>query len=172
MNIGTTKQKRKLVAFVGFLLAATTLQAQVPAGRWEKVDSLQPGTRILVKLKAGDRLEGDFRNSSPDALVLSESIGQERTVAKSMVQSVQTAAKTPDRLRNGALIGMVTGAAAGVVSMVAFANAKTNGPVYWGDEGGYSWLVLAGLVGGGIGSAAGAGVDAAIRGHEVLYQAR
>jgi len=154
------------------ILAGGTLQAQVPAGRWEKVDSLQPGTRILVKLKAGDRLEGAFTSSSADILVLSESSGQERTFAKSMVRSVETAAGVPDRLRNGVLIGLVAGAAAGILGLVVYANAKTNGPVYWGDEEGSGYLIAGALVGSGIGAASGAAIDAAIRKRAVLYEAR
>jgi len=154
------------------MLTLATLQAQVPAGRWEKVENLQPGTRILVKLQPGDHLEGEFRSSSRDAIVLSESGGQERTIPKSMIQKVEMAARTPDRLRNGTLIGLAAGAALGVASMIVLADIKTDGPVYWWDDEGHSWLVLAGLVGGGLGAAAGAGVDAATRGREILYQAR
>ena len=89
-----------------------------------------------------------------------------------MVQSLRTAAKVRDRLCNGALIGTLIGAAAGVISMVVYANAKTDGPVYWGDEGGPAVLVGAAVVGGGIGAAAGAAVDASIMGRELLYQAK
>jgi len=166
------RQMRILVTIVSFLLATATLRAQVPAGRWEKVESLQPGTRILVKLQPGDHLEGEFRGSSPVGIILSESSGQERTIPKSMIQKVETAARNSDRLRNGTLIGLAAGAALGIASMAVFADVKTSGPVYWGDDEGYSWLILAGLVGGGLGAAAGAGIDAANRGREILYQAR
>jgi hypothetical protein len=157
-------RNQRICAILGIaMLVAAPLQGQVPLGRWEKVANLWPGTQILVKLKAGDLLEGGFKRLGPDAIVISELADQERTVAKSMVQSVRTAARVRDRLRNGSLIGTLIGAAAGVISMVAYANAKTNGPVYWGDEDGPGYLV---------GAAAGVAVDAAIKGRELLYQAR
>jgi len=163
---------QRICALAGFVaLAAAPLQGQVPLGRWEKVAMLLPGTQIVVELKAGDRLEGAFQNLGPDAIVIAEPAGQERTVARSMVKSVRTAARVRDRLCNGALVGTLIGAAAGVAGMVAFANAKTNGPVYWGDEDGPGYLVGAVLVGGGIGAAMGAVVDASIRGRELLYEA-
>ena len=163
---------QRIFALVGFAaLAAAPLQGQVPLGRWEKVAMLLPGTQIVVELKAGDRLEGAFQNLGPDAIVIAEAGDHERAVAKSMVQRISTAAKVRDRLCNGALIGTLIGAAAGVIGLVAFANAKTNGPVYWGDEDGPGYLVGAALVGGGIGAAMGAVVDASIRGRELLYEA-
>jgi hypothetical protein len=163
---------RRIYALVGIVaLAAAPLHGQAPLGRWEKVAMLSPGIQIVVELKAGDRLEGAFQNLGPEAIVIAEPGGEERRVAKSMVQGVRTAAKVRDRLCNGAWIGTLIGAAAGVIGLVAFANAKTNGPVYWGDEDGPAYLVGAALVGGGIGAAMGAVVDASIRGRELLYQA-
>jgi len=165
-------RNQHVCALVGMVvLAAAPLHGQVPLGRWEKVAILLPGTQIVVELKSGERMEGAYKSLGPDAIVIAEAGEQERTVAKSMVQSIRTAAKVRDRLRNGALIGTLIGAAAGVIGMVAFANAKTNGPVYWGDEDGPGYLIGAALVGGGIGAAMGAVVDASIKGRELLYQA-
>ncbi len=165
-------RNQRIYAILGIaMLVAAPLQGQVPLGRWEKMASLRPGTQILVELKAGDRLEGAFKRLGPDAIVIAELGEPERTVAKSMVQSLRTAAKVRDRLCNGALIGTVISAAAGVISLIAYANARTSGPVYWGDDGGPAVLVGAAVVGGGIGAAAGAVVDASIKGHELLYQA-
>jgi hypothetical protein len=170
---GGNMRNQRIYAILGLaMLAAAPPQGQVPLGRWEKVANLWPGTQILVELKAGDRLEGGFKSLGPDTIVISELGEKERTLARSMVQSVRTAARVRDRLCNGALIGTLIGTAAGVISLVAFANAKTNGPVYWGDEDGPAYLVGAAVVGGGIGAAAGAAVDASIKGRELLYQAK
>jgi hypothetical protein len=56
--------------------------------------------------------------------------------------------------------------------MVAYGNAKTNGPVQWMDEDGPGYLIGSAIVGGGIGAAIGALIDASIKHHEVLYKAR
>jgi len=165
-------RSQSICALLGIMVfAAAPLQGQVPLGRWEKVAILLPGTQIVVELKAGDRLEGAFRSLGPDAIVIAEPAGQQRTVARPMVRSIRTAAKVHDRLCNGALIGTLAGAVAGVIGMVAFANAKTDGPVYWGDEDGPGYLIGAALVGGGIGAALGAVVDVSIKGRELLYEA-
>jgi hypothetical protein len=166
------KNRQVVALMVVCVLAAAPLQGQVLPGRWEKLEQLQPGTRIIVRLQAGDRLEGGFQRITQDAIVLTEENSQERTIAKSMVSSIETSKKAPDRLRNGTLIGLLVGAAAGIASMAAIAEAKTSGPVYWGDEDGPGYLLGAALVGGGIGAATGAIVDASIKRHEVLYQAR
>jgi hypothetical protein len=168
MNRGISAAR---VCLIILMMMTVPLQAQVPLGRWEKMAGTPTGTRIQVELKAGDRLEGMYQSLGTDTLVILEERGQERTLAKSMVMSVRTAAKVRDGLGNGALIGTLAGAAAGVIGMVAFANAKTSGPVYWGDEDGPGYLIGAALVGGGIGAATGAVIDASIRSRELLYQA-
>jgi hypothetical protein len=163
-------QNRPIVAsLILLILAAAPLRGQVPPGRWEKVERLQIETPIIIRLKTGDRLEGTFKSVSQESLVIVEGSSRERMIPKTIVQKIETSAKFPDRLRNGALIGMAVGAAGGIGSMVAFAHAKTNGPVYWGEDGG-GYLVAAALVGGGIGAATGAIVDASIKHRQVLYQ--
>jgi hypothetical protein len=165
------RHQRIVTSFILCILAAASLQGQVLPARWEKVVGLQPGTSIIIRLKTGDRMEGAFVSLSQDAIVFTEDIARERVIPKSAVRKIETSAKAPDRLRNGALIGMLVGSAGGIGGMVAFANAKTNGPVYWGEDGS-GYLVGAALVGGGLGAVMGAIVDASIKRHEVLYQAR
>jgi hypothetical protein len=154
------------------ILAAAPLQGQVLPGRWEKVEALQRGTVIIIKLKTGDRLEGAFESVRPDAVALTEGSAQERTIPRSMIQRIEISVQAPDRLRNGTLIGLWVGAVAGIAGMVAFANAKTDGPVYWWDEDGPGFLISAALAGGGIGAATGAVVDASIKRPELLYQSQ
>jgi hypothetical protein len=163
--------RRTIVLLILCILTATPIQGQVLPGRWEKVEGLQPGTAIIVTLKTGERLEGVFKSVNQVAVDVTEEGPREREIPKSFVQSIETAGKVPDRLRNGTLIGLLIGAACGIASMVTFINGKTNGPVYWdGDGAGY--LIGAALAGGGIGAATGAIVDVSIKRHEVLYQAR
>jgi hypothetical protein len=154
------------------ILAAAPLWGQTPPGRWEKVEGLQPGTDISVRLKTGDRLNGSFKSISQDALEIIDDSTHVRKLPKSVIQAVETLSKNPDRLCNGTLIGALIGAAGGIAGMVAFGNAKTNGPVHWRDEDGPGYLVGAALVGGAIGAATGAIVDASIKHPEVLYKAK
>jgi len=153
------------------IFAAAPLQGQVLPGRWEKIEQLQPGTVIIITLKTGERVEGTFKSINQDAVCVSEGGAQEREIHKSLVQRIETAGKVPDRLRNGTLIGLLIGAASGIAAIVALIYAKTDGPVYW-DEDGAGYVISGALVGGGIGAATGAIVDASIKRPDVLYQAR
>jgi hypothetical protein len=158
--------------FIICILAAAPLWGQTLPGRWEKVEGLQPGTDINIRLKTGDRLKGTFKGVSPDALDLIDDSAQARTIPKSIIQAIETLGKKPDRLCNGAWIGALVGVAGGIAGMIAFGNAKTNGPVHWGVEEGPGYLVGAALAGGAIGAATGAIVDASIKHPEVLYRAK
>lgn len=166
------KSRQAIALVITFILAAAPLRGQTPPERWEKVEGLQPGTDISVRLKTRDRLNGSFKSISQDALEITDDSTHTRSLPKSVIQAVETLSKRPDRLCNGTLIGALVGVAGGIAGMVAFGNAKTNGPVYWGDEEGPVYLVGAALVGGAIGAATGAIVDASIKHPEVLYQAK
>jgi hypothetical protein len=56
------------------LISSGLLNAAVVPGRWEKVDGLQEGTRIVVEIKSGDRLEGALKGSSPQELTVNRLI--------------------------------------------------------------------------------------------------
>ena len=47
--------------FIVLLTTTPGFAAEVVRGRWEKVEMLKPGTGIVVKLKAGDRVEGLYQ---------------------------------------------------------------------------------------------------------------
>ncbi len=144
------------------LISSGLLNAAVVPGRWEKVDGLQEGTRIVVEMKSGDRLEGAFKGSSPQDLTVTDPAGSDRQVPKTAVAKIMTAEKVKDGLSNGMLIGMGvgTGVAVGAVALAV---------------GGFSeecvacgLAILAGFAGGW---AMGAVIDAIHYGPEVLYQA-
>jgi hypothetical protein len=166
------KSRQIIDSFIICILAAAPLSGQTPPGRWEKVEMLQPGADVSVRLKTGDLEKGKFKAVSQDALEIIDDSAQARKIPKSAIQSIETLSKKQDRLCNGALIGALIGVAGGIAGMVAYANAKTNGPVYWGDEDGPGYLVGAALAVGAIGAATGAIVDASIKRPEALYQAK
>jgi hypothetical protein len=169
---GKMKSRETIELIVLCILAAAPLRGQTPPGRWEKVEMLQPGTGVSVRMKTGDRLNGAFSGINQDALEIIDDGAQARKLPKSVIQAVEKLSKKPDRLCNGTLIGALVGVAGGIAGMVAFGNAKTNGPVHWGDEEGPGYLVGAALAGGAIGAATGAIVDASIKHPEVLYKAK
>ena len=162
--------KRFFSSLVLLLVTTTSLQAQTIPGRWEKVDALAPGTPIIVKLRAGDRFEGAFKNTDPEGISLTDRRQKELRVPKSAVRTVETAAKVRDRLRNGAWIGAGLGSLSGMVAVIGFARSVTASGSIWGQEM-TGYMVGAGLVGAGIGALAGTAVDAAMKSGEVIYRA-
>ena len=152
-----------LRAFVALtILATATLEAGVIPGRWEKVDGLQEGTRIVVEIKSGDRLEGAFKGSSPQELTVTDPAGSDRQVPKTAVAKIVTAEKVKDGLTNGMLIGMGVGTGVAVGAVALATGGVSEECIVCG------LAICAGFAGGwGIGAA----IDAIHQGPEVLYQA-
>ena len=55
--------KRIITLISALLLLNSHLWSEVMPGRWEKVDSLKPGTTIIIKLKGGDRMEWTWQGN-------------------------------------------------------------------------------------------------------------
>src|SRR5687768_10860724 len=58
-------------------------RTDVIPGSWERVAHLPAATRVAVTLKTGERIDGRFRALQPDALVLTDPAGTERSVTTS-----------------------------------------------------------------------------------------
>jgi len=139
------------------MLTDASLSAQVVLGRWEKVEALKAGTEIIVKLKAGDRVEGTFIGIGNEDIRLSEVGRAEVRLPKSAVQSIETKAKIRDNLKRGTYIGMAGGAVFGSLAGI-HAPSQARIPFVF--------------LGAGLGALCGASVDASIKGHELLYKTR
>ena len=110
---------RKVVTvFVLVLMVNTSAQAMVIPGRWEKVAAEKVGSKIIVTLMTGDRIECAFTGLSTDSLIVSTSNGVEREYSKANVARITTADKRQDSLANGAAIGA---AAAGIPVLILIA---------------------------------------------------
>ncbi len=152
------------------LFLTASLQAAVVPGRWDKVDKLASGEKILVKLKSGDRLEGAFSSSSSGGIELMKDTGGRLTLAKSDIARIVRAEKIRDKTLNGTLIGTGVGFGIGFGGLAAHnASVTASGPIFDGESVGY--YTLAGLMGAGIGALVGTAMDAAHQESEVLYQA-
>ena len=160
-----------IAGFAVLLLTVSTVRADVLPGRWELVDALEPGTPVIIRLKAGDRMECVFKGSSPVDVIFADERGNEGRLPKSEILRIEMAEKTGDGLANGALIGMGLGAAGAIGALYAYADSVTaSGPIWGGDSAGY--FILAGFVGAGIGALVGMAADASIKKNKVLYEAR
>ncbi len=152
------------------LISSSLLNAQVVPGRWEKVDSLRSGERIVVTLKAGGLGRFSLKESDADDVTVVTSTGRELKIAKTEVRSI-VGEKTVIGL-DGTLKGAVAGFAVGALIAGIILGAIAN------NEGGWSSTTTAhvlgyGAAGAGIGAAVGFGVDISQkhRRTEVLYRA-
>jgi hypothetical protein len=153
-----------LTIFVLFLQTAP-----IP-GMWEKVDGLTPGIALRVEMKSGSRMQGTFKSSSNDALILTNDAGTDVTLPKAEISAV-IKPKGQDGLRNGVLIGAAAGFASGFVALMAYDRGLTASG-YRFDSEAAAIYTSAGLLGAGIGAVTGALIDRAIKGDEVLFRAR
>jgi hypothetical protein len=137
----------------------------IPPGNWGVLESLMPGTKISVRMTFGDRIDGKFLglNAQSIRLTMDE---KERIYPRSDVAEVWQL-RAPDRKLNGTLIGMGSGAAAGIIATYA---VDTGGGDRWTQEDAPGpYLLLAGF---GLGALVGAIIDASIKGDKRLYRAQ
>jgi hypothetical protein len=141
-----------------FIVLLTTIPgfaAEAVRGRWEKVEMLKPGTGIVVKLKAGDRVEGLYQGSNAEEFRIKNVSGTELSLPKQSILSIETVElKVKHNLRNGAVFGAVIGAPVGIVAAVIAHSSIMGGTSAWSSRD--KQMVAAGaLVTGGIGAGLG-----------------
>jgi hypothetical protein len=92
-----------------FALLASFLKGGVIPGRWEKVYVLQPGSKIILTLKAGDRMKCTFKDLDSTSLKVSDA-GRELVIPKGSIARI---VKENRRSSKPAFIGAGVGALAG-----------------------------------------------------------
>jgi len=105
----------------------------VIAGSWDEVVVLRPGSRVVVTLIDGERLEGAFRILRPDELGLADSAGRDFDVARTNIRQI-VARGERDGLMNGALTGagIGLGTAATILAVIASGDGYVLASVKWG----------------------------------------
>jgi hypothetical protein len=152
--------KRAIPFVVVAIVAAGTLSAGVVPGRWEKVAAEKPGSKLIITMQSGERIDGFYKGLTGEHLQLAMLDGQERAVRKADVTRIITADKRMGSLTNGFIIGAAVGAAIPLIATAIGVHDDDAGPVA-------VTTLLVALMGGGIG----VGIDAAVQGHITLYQA-
>ncbi len=149
-------------------LVTTSLQAQVIPGRWEKVEAQKQGTELTLILHSGEQVYGLLEEVTTDTVIVIEEGGGQRSITKLSVHHVETT--QIDSTRNGTLIGLAIGGAAGSISGAFFATALSERPTASDYLGG---ALICGAIGAGFGAAIGYGVEkfADDKRPEVLYVA-
>lgn len=145
------------------LLLPAVLWAQEPVRRFDELNTrLKVGDQVLLTDTKGQVHRGRILVISPSALTLGDPA--RRTVEAADVQRVEQ--RERDSLKNGALIGLVSGAgaAAGMVALSCSIERCESG------DGPY--MALAVGIYAGLGAAIGTGIDALIPGKKlVVYRA-
>jgi hypothetical protein len=100
---------------VSVFVTTCWVSAGVIPGRWEKIDRLEPGSKILLTSKAEDRVRYTFRGSDSISLTVRARDGRELVIPKSHVAKiVQQNSRSSKPAWIGAAIGAGTGVAMGV----------------------------------------------------------
>lgn len=121
-----------------------------------------PGARVTVINSTGDQTTGAISALTPSSLSLGVD-GSLRDFGEADVATIRQ--RRSDSLGNGAKWGFGIGAGFGLLGGLAFAAS-------YGEGVGWDGLALGGILAGiygGIGAAIGVGVDAMIRGNQVIY---
>jgi hypothetical protein len=148
---------------LAFLTVPSLLGGVVP-GRWEKVETLQEGYAVTVKLESGEEIKASYAGFTEEGLLLKRASGEELEIPKSAVLTVTSQKRVShDGLGNGAIIG--AGVGLGVALAMLGVAASEEGDVLSSAKWG------APLLGIGVGLGAGLAIDAAVKGPELLYQA-
>jgi len=91
-------------------LLTSSLPGSVIPGRWEKLDALESGSKIVLSLKSGERVRYTFLNSDSGSLTVKDRGGQELVIPKTHVTRV---VKQNPRSTTPAWVGAAVGAGAG-----------------------------------------------------------
>jgi len=154
---------RSFTILIGLALSTTTsLDAAIVPGRWEKVEALEKGYPVTVKLDSGERFKASYVGFTDEAILLKRDRGEELEVPKVAVGKITSQSRDRnDGLRNGAIIGALAGGAVGLIV-----------PQFTEGDNNPGNVALSTALFAAMGMGVGVGVDAIVKGHEVLYQAR
>ena len=98
-------------------LTSIALHGGVVPGRWEKLDSLEPGSKILLTSQAGDTVLYTFQSADSTSIKVRDSDGRMRVIPKSHVTRViRRNSRSSKRAWIGTAIGAGSGFALGALS--------------------------------------------------------
>lgn len=138
------------------LLTPSTSATAQPVTTFEDLAlRIDLGDRAHIGLPGGGRFSGRVVDLTRDAIEIESSSGRRRFAAA----EVGRVEVSGDSLRNGAVIGFVSGALFGGLAATGLGNVKA------GE------VVVTGLLFGGVGAGIGLGIDALIRGNRLVYRA-
>ena len=145
------------MALLLVMATASRVEAQEVASSLDQLRVLvKPKDTVTVTDAAGQQIRGTIAALSPASLELVFD-GKRRTFLDSDITTIRQ--RRSDSLKNGALWGLGVGVGLGGLCTLAVLS----------ESGEYGLIPLCALVYGGMGAAIGVGVDAMIRGTQVIY---
>ena len=157
------KMKHLIVAIAVFTVfcTATRAEAQGVAASFDQLSVLVgPGDTITVVDAKGSETKGQIGKLSRDSLMLLTASGP-RALSEADVSLIRQ--RRGDSLKNGAIIGAVA-ATAYVLTAIALLGDSDGGDII------VSTAITSTVLIAGMGAAAGAGIDALIKGNHVIYR--
>jgi hypothetical protein len=153
------KIKKTIAILIVILLNTLPVLAGVVPGRWEKIDSLEKGTGIVLSLSSGEKMNCFLQGTSTHAVNVVGSDGKDYELPKSAVSKIETLEKHRGPLWDGALIGGAIGLATSGILLSQLGDSSTNN-------------AAALAVYGGMGAGIGLAIDAGFAGRRTLYKAK
>ncbi|HEX5706009.1 MAG TPA: hypothetical protein VFX96_01850 [Pyrinomonadaceae bacterium] len=143
-----------LIALATFSAHAVTArandldEAQGPPNRWEAVQAIGGGVKVVVRTKDGEKKEGHFENATDSVLVIRRD-GKSVSFDRANVRRVSYKGGTSHK--KGALVGAAIGGGSG---------AAWGGFMYGSANGEFPGFIIPGfsVIGAGIGAAIGGGL--------------
>ena len=150
----------RLVCFGLLITLPAASNAQELAGSFEQPRVLvKTGDTVRVTDSHGEEVRGSITELSSSSLALRVA-GTQRTFLAGDITSIRQ--RRPDPLTNGAKWGFIVGAGLGLLAGITIASE------YEGSSG-TALIPMLGLVYGGIGAGAGAGIDAMHSSERVIF---
>jgi hypothetical protein len=163
--------KARVFAYFALIAITTSwLNAGVVPGRWEKLEALETGSKIIVFLRPGDRLECTLQENTEEYLVVSTEEERDLKLPKDTIEKITGPRVIEDSTGNGTWIGAGIGFGVGFASMVAWEKSKTASGYSLAEEN-LGWALLGGTIGALGGALVGRAIDAGTKSYEVLYSA-
>jgi hypothetical protein len=162
--------KSRILTFVVALgLTNTSLSAGVVPGHWDKVETLERGSQIIVFLQQGDRLECALRDHTEEYLVVVTEEGRDLKLPKKTIEKITGPQVIEDSKSDGTWIGAGIGFGVGFGGMVAWEKSKTASGYSLAEEN-LGWALAGGAIGAVGGALIGRAIDAGNETYEVVYK--
>ena len=164
MRITTRRFATIVILLTSLLLSPVTLVAQATTSDWSRLNSVVTGSKLSVKLRNGNKIDGTLSNVTDATLTLMVK-NASREVKRDDIRTIHQTGGTS--ARKATLIGMGLGAGAGAITG-AIGNSRDDTFPATDD------IVIGVLVGlgAGVGALGGFLVGKSMKKKELIYEAR